>query len=795
MENAVWNRLASLSEQELRTQVVIPILERTPGLDQITDVHGINERGLDVIFFTVDHIRRTCYGLQLKRGDISGGGSQNRTVKQIIDQLDLAGGFRHPVAVHPSGEYHVERFVVATNGRISGTAREEIARRITSIPVDFWDLSDIIRRANKVFPEILQTADTEALGYLKYVQARCETLDALDQVTGVERRNLSDVFVEPSLRRRFDLSLADSEGPPAAEHSHSMPALKLTHDARDAVVIGEQNEGKTAILRMLAIQRAERLLRGDPDLEDAGQLPVLVRARDLLREDGLRGAIANALVKGGAVERAVAARQGGDLSGYLVLVDGFSELAVADQKRRCADLIEAALGGLTPPRVVVAARPDEFLRPGLFDKLNHYTIQDFDTAQIGALVRKWTRDTVEFQDVAAKMIERVKDALQLPGSPIPAIIGVMLYEKEHKFVTNTAEAVDRYMVIRLGRYAQEMGVRMEVEWQRKQDLLADVAFRMVQEGLDTIPLDDATSIMDDTYARLGEPARSKVAIQELIDAGVLDRDARDLSFYRTAFRDFFAARKVTNDHEGFDAFFREHLFDRSWGQVLVFAAGLRRHNSRLLEILDGLVQQERSQLSVAEGDDYLYGAYLLGRILSNSDASDAGARLRVLRTSVGAARESAQALTEQATAQFGNIGEVVALVGTEHTMMVTIGVPWLAQQLRDLSKSDDLSEDERYLLMSVYIHLACDDWLEVLNDAVSSARNPRVVAALMMLVHLVETERRLEGPERSRMRDVKKTLDRKRKRIAESVKRLFELKGPLLKMERERILRLRGGEE
>ena len=95
MRNAVWERLTALSEDELRLEVIIPMLERTPGLEQVTDVHGVNERGLDVIFFTVDHIRRTCYAIQLKRGDISGGGSRDKTVHQIIN---FAGGANCPRA-------------------------------------------------------------------------------------------------------------------------------------------------------------------------------------------------------------------------------------------------------------------------------------------------------------------------------------------------------------------------------------------------------------------------------------------------------------------------------------------------------------------------------------------------------------------------------------------------------------------------------------------------------------------------------------------------------------------------
>ena len=85
MNKLMWQNITDLEENDLRVEVLMPILERTSGLSQITDVHGVNEKGLDIIFFTVDSIRKTCYGLQLKRGDISGGGSKYDTVKQIID--------------------------------------------------------------------------------------------------------------------------------------------------------------------------------------------------------------------------------------------------------------------------------------------------------------------------------------------------------------------------------------------------------------------------------------------------------------------------------------------------------------------------------------------------------------------------------------------------------------------------------------------------------------------------------------------------------------------------------------
>ena len=431
---------------------------------------------------------------------------------------------------------------------------------------------------------------------------------------------------------------------------------------------------------MVGLTRANRIL----DATDASELlriPVFLRAHQVERHADLLEAIASALSDAGADRRAASVRQAGSLADYLVLLDGFSELPKEDTKATLAKIVNVA-AETCEATVIVTGRPDDFLQPRYFNALRQFVIRPFAQPQVRTLVRNWTKDLVEVEDVAERLIDRVREALQLPGSPIPAIIGVMLYEKEGKFITNTADAVDRYMVIRLGRYAHEMGLPFEVDWARKQDLLGEIAFRMVDEDLESIKLTDAQTIMANIYARLGERDKSEKAIHELIDAGVLLHRGEEVQFYRTAFRDFFAAHYLNGRNRGFEDFFVAKLFRRKWGHTLVFAAGLRRRNSELLVRLNARVERERDQLNVAGSEDFLYGAYLLGRVLSNSEFSDHQPRHDVLHTTVRAAGMSADLLSAEAVAQFGNIGNVLGLVGTEHTLFVAVGVPWLEQQMR-----------------------------------------------------------------------------------------------------------------
>ena len=368
----------------------------------------------------------------------------------------------------------------------------------------------------------------------------------------------------------------------------------------------------------------------------------------------------------------------------------------------------------------------------------------------------------------------------------------MLYEREQRYITNTAEAVDRYMVIRLGRYAQEMGIRSEVDWARKQDLLAEIAFGMVTDGIDSIDETKTAIKLDSIYDRMGEKSKSNIVINELVDSGVLERRDGNLSFYRTAFRDFFAAHYLRNKLEKFEEFFKDHLYQRKWGQVLVFAAGLRRHNNQLLRGLNQKIEENRIQISMTDKDDYIYGAYLLGRILTNSEASDEDYRINVLRTCLYASNESANELAQEAKIQFGNFGEIAALLGTEQTLFITIGVPWLQEQFKILINDPDISEEERYLLTSVYSHLGCDNWLEVLESAVQSSKSPKVIVALLVLIARLGKDRSIKIAGKNQWENIEKMIERKKNRLGNQFNQAIKTKSKILQIEANRIKRIKG---
>ena len=226
MTQLTWDQLSELSEERLRQNVLLPLLALTPDIHGINDVHGRNEKGLDVIFHEAGSIRTTCYGLQLKKGNISGGGtSGGGNVKEIVSQLQLATDLTHPIAVGGEGRVQIDHYIVATSGRISETAREEIASRVGKIPVTYWDGTELLRRIKLYIPELLATANGSLVAYLKTLVIKFDSLDTLDQIPGVAHRTLSQVYEEPTLRRRFDPSISGQDGLQAP--SVTVPALRI----------------------------------------------------------------------------------------------------------------------------------------------------------------------------------------------------------------------------------------------------------------------------------------------------------------------------------------------------------------------------------------------------------------------------------------------------------------------------------------------------------------------------------------------------------------------------------------
>jgi hypothetical protein len=387
------------------------------------------------------------------------------------------------------------------------------------------------------------------------------------------------------------------------------------------------------------------------------------------------------------------------------------------------------------------------------------------------------------------MVARLREALQLPGSPIPAMIGVMLHEKQGQYITNTAEAIDKYMAIRLGRYAHELGMQQRIEWTKKQDLLAEVAFELVERDLDGLPPEAFTERFNAIFARQGEASRGEAVTEELIDSGVLVRDGPELTFHRTSFRDFFAAHHIFRNKE-LESFVLARQHDRRWGGAAVFAAGMQRNNSALLAKLAAGVGQALDSAINDLSDDHYYVAYLVGRILSNSEGSDHKPRVAALEAVLRAMARSIPGFEEVVCQEYGPIGKLMALIGAEHSFFVTIGVPWLQQQLTALLSEGELTDEEKFMLASTYFHLGFEDRFVVLSTVLKELTSLRSLVAVDILIRQAGHSERMTEREAKALADIRLQAARKLSGRNAEINELIKVKSKILELERQRMRRI-----
>lgn len=152
-------RLRALDETSFRRDVMVPLL-RKMGYESVSDVHGVNEHGLDIIYFSKDKGRRYLCGMQLKVGDIhSNKRKPNSPVQTLIRQAQEALSYKFEVP-HEEGRYPLSRLEVFTSGSISQPASDTIKNNSNRpIAVEFFGGDDVCQLLDKYWPDYFEMTE------------------------------------------------------------------------------------------------------------------------------------------------------------------------------------------------------------------------------------------------------------------------------------------------------------------------------------------------------------------------------------------------------------------------------------------------------------------------------------------------------------------------------------------------------------------------------------------------------------------------------------------------------------
>jgi len=117
--------LNDLSEAELRQDVIIPLLNRMDYYYPIEN-HGQGERGKDIIFYDKDKMGiNRFYSAVVKKGDITGDISSNRSFREVIYQIEQCFNISYK-NVYEMDEVYVNHVLLITSGRVVSNSENSI---------------------------------------------------------------------------------------------------------------------------------------------------------------------------------------------------------------------------------------------------------------------------------------------------------------------------------------------------------------------------------------------------------------------------------------------------------------------------------------------------------------------------------------------------------------------------------------------------------------------------------------------------------------------------------------------
>ncbi len=149
--------LHNFSETQLVNSIIVSLF-KSMGFKDISITHGINEHGLDLIFYKETEFGEREYtGVQVKAVKIHGTAGKTGNATEILVQANQA--FSHSFHdIYDNSTRKIDRFIVITSHDIDNTARDSIKDQLLSMKVHktihFFDgtkLIDLIDKHMKSF--------------------------------------------------------------------------------------------------------------------------------------------------------------------------------------------------------------------------------------------------------------------------------------------------------------------------------------------------------------------------------------------------------------------------------------------------------------------------------------------------------------------------------------------------------------------------------------------------------------------------------------------------------------------
>lgn len=565
------------SENELRTELVIPLLKKMKQFSEVLDNQGADEAGVDVIAVSTSPFKKAEYtAVILKCGDITLKVADQKNNLINIVETQIREAMRIPLT-HPrlpSGKIIANTVIVLTNGNISNKAEHALRKTFPELNLDFVGQDRLLDNIDALWPRFYEDRRPFLSSYAYQLLQSLNVLNLEELGYAKKNRNLSDIYIDSLLYEEESVAASnfDFEKEPIAGEQLCKQPHKLM------AIISGPGGGKSTLLKEIAISQSK---------DERDQVAVYLHARDVFEAKDILRTSAETLSRLSNESPEDVYKEIKDTK-LLLLIDGLDELAVlGDREEVIARLVDAqtSIGA----RVILGTRPES--NPTVLAALGQfkaYSISPLKKSQIRSFFGKWFKENI---DKASRLMTALEDKGvfdKLPKTPMTMTLVAIVYESKEDIPSTLTELYEMFVGLLTGKWDANRRISSPFDSKMKLAFLARLANTMQQERLDNISSDRCLTLADEFFSNEAtlQGVDSRAFIQSIIDRShiLIPTGSDQLRFSHMTFQEYFCAEYLFREFPATNTIL-EWFGDDWWKEVLFFLAGKKQNVALLVDAL------------------------------------------------------------------------------------------------------------------------------------------------------------------------------------------------------------------
>lgn len=598
--------LTKMSEDQFRDEVLRPLF-LLQGLKDGRDYCGVNEKGKDAVFISIDQLgMENVYVVQTKRGSLNLTRKASNNLFEAMTQVRTALETRVYITKTKEKKYPA-KVILCASGQINEHSRVHIVEEIPDSRIEFIDGDDLIPKIDELLPELWLGIDAEVTPYFRLIAKSVESQEDLLSVSemlpsGGRVGAASDKVFVPIHLYRVAVKVEKRHG----EHIQTpgfenFPVTGLLNKKEQKIlIIGEGGSGKSTCIRRLAYLLAQKGLTDPKNYS----IPVLLRATDIQIQPHASLAELCTIETERILDTGKPAFSRSDLSDgrVVIFIDALDELADDSARKNVLHLIEAHLAVYPKCKVILTSREHPFLEisPEMNSYLTYY-ISPIDLPQASQLVDRLRKQRNLSSENSKEIIRRLQQIHGLDLNPLLVTVFVATTDYSRKDIpANITELFKKYTEMMLGRWDASKGLAQQYQAPLKDFLLTKIAYEMHRRQVTNLEIDEFRSIAERELETRGYKEDTKQILEELLRSGLFRIIDNRLEFRHLLLQEFFAGRGIPS-RESLEGL----ISDPWWKKGIVFYFGSNPGDIETIDLIRKRIVSrpvdERYQAALAIG--------------------------------------------------------------------------------------------------------------------------------------------------------------------------------------------------